>query len=164
MTMTLSIRCLAIQHGELSGLPPGVNLEEMEGEEIMVCDYDAILRGKFNFKIYDRVAKFFEVVAVNFPNRVEDLMDSLISGAYSVVLSPEESPEPIRKMLEVSENLILPSRNPNVGFFLSNGGKYLIAESEVPYNFQKCYNVGQELKRDRYIDVIGFPENLLVYI
>ncbi len=164
MTMTLSIRCLEIQNGELSGLPPGINLEEMEGEEIMVCDLDAIFRGKLNLRLYDRVAKFFEVVVVNFPNRVEDLMDSLISGAYSVVLSPEVSPNTIRKMLEVSENIILPSKNQNVGFFLSNGGKYLIAEREVPYNFQKCYNVGHELRGDRYIDVLGFPENLLEYI
>lgn len=164
MTLQLSIRCLTIQGGEISGIPPGTNLEEMEGEEIMVCDYDAIFRGKFNFKLYDRVAKFFELVVVNFPSRVEDLMDSLISGAYSVVLNPDETPETIRKMLEVSENIILPSRSLNLGFFLNNGGKFIIADRELPYNFRKCYNVGPALKGDNYVNVTGFPENLLAYI
>ena len=164
MTMQLSIRCLTIQGGDLLGIPPGMGLEEMEGEEIMVCDYDAIERGKFNFKLYDRVAKFFELIVVNFPSRVEDLMDSLISGAYSVVINPEEPPETMRKMLEVSENLILPYRSENIGFFLNNGGKYIISDREVPLNFRKCYNVGQPLNGDKYVNVAGFPENLLSYI
>lgn len=162
--MSLSIRCLTIQGGELSGIPEGINLEEMEGEEIMVCDFDAILRGKFNFKLYDRVAKFFELVVVNFPSRVEDLMDSLISGAYSVVIDPSESQEAIRKMLEVSENIIMPAISENLSFFLNTGGKYIISERAVPYSFRKCYIVGTEVKGENYVNVVGFPENLLSYI
>lgn len=136
----------------------------MEGEEIMVCDYDAIFQGKFNFKLYDRIAKFFELIVVNFPSRMEDLMDSLISGAYSVVLSPDEQPETIRKMLEVSENLILPSRSLSLSFFLDNGGRYIISDRQLPYNFRKCYIVGPEVSGERYVNVTGFPENLLAYI
>ncbi len=164
MTVSLSIRCLTIQDGEISGIPPGINLAEMEGEEIMVCDFDAIFKGKFNFRLYDQVAKFFELIVVNFPGRVEDLMDSLISGAYSVVLNPEENPETIKKMLEVSENIVLPSRSLNLSFFLNNGGKFVISERAVPYRFRKCYIVGPEVKGDNYINVVGFPENLLHYI
>ncbi len=162
--MQLSIKCLTIQGSELSGIPPGIGLEEMEGEEIMICDYDAIFRGKFNFKLYDRVAKFFELIVVNFPNRIEDLMDSLISGAYSVVLSPDEAPETLKRMLEVSENIILPYRSENLGFFLNNGGKYIISDRQVNVNFRKCYNVGPELSGDAYVNVSDFPENLLPYI
>jgi hypothetical protein len=164
MTLSLSIRCLTIEGGELSGIPPGMNLEEMEGEEIMVCDYDAIFRGKFNFKLYDQVAKFFELIVVNFPGRVEDLMDSLISGAYSVVLNADENQETITRMLEVSENIILPAKSLNLSFFLNNGGKFVISERALPYRFRKCYIVGPEVKGDNYVNVMNFPENLLQYI
>lgn len=130
----------------------------------MVCDYDAIYAGKFNFKAYDRIAKFFELVVVNFASRMEDVMDSLISGAYSVVIDPGEPPETIRRMLEVSENIIMPYNSESLVYFLNNGGKYVISEREVMYSFRKCYNVGMEIKGEKYVNVVGFPENLLPYI
>ena len=160
----MSIRCLRISNGEISGIPQGFSLETLDGEEIMVCDYDAISSGKLSFKLYGQIAKFFELTVVNFPGRIEDLMDSLISGAYRVVLHPEEKPEIIAKMLEVSDNIVLPARSSNLDYFLNKGGKFIISDREDFHRFDLCYNVGFPLSSEKYVNVSDFPENLLHYI
>lgn len=160
----MRIRCLTIKNSEIFGLPDGVPLEELEGEEIMVCDYDAIYKGKFNFKLYGQISRFFEPVVVNFPGRVEDLMDSLISGAARVVLHPDGDGRVFERMLEVSEGIVLPAKSPHREDFINKGGRYLISDREVFSRFDQCYNVGPELSSEKYINVTNFPENLLVYI
>lgn len=160
----LQIRCLYIEGGKISGLPDDTPIERLEGDEIMVCDLDAIYRGKFNFKIYGQIGKFLEPVVVNFPNRVEDLMDSLISGATKVVLHSTENTVSLDKMLQLSDDIVLPARNPNSSLFIERGGKYLISDHEVFSRFDTCYNVGLPLTSEKYINVHNFPENLLQYI
>lgn len=130
----------------------------------MAVDFDGILKGKFNFKAYGHISKFFELVVVNFPSRMEDLMDSLISGASKVVIHAEESPPMLERMLELSDGVVLPAKNPSMQFFVANGGKYLISDHEVFSRFDQCYNVGKSLLSEKYINVSGFPESLLPYI
>lgn len=160
----MQIQCIYIEHGQIYGLPDDLPLEKLGGDEIMVCDLDAIHRGKFNFKTYTQIAKFLEPVVVNFAGRVEDLMDSLISGASRVVLHSRESTVSLDKMLELSDDIVLPARNPYSGVFIERGGKYLISDHEVFSRFDKCYNVGFPLTSEKYINVSNFPENLLQYI
>lgn len=160
----MQIGCLILQDGEIHGLPDGVPLEQLEGDEIMVCDYDAIRRGKYNFKLYGRISKFLEPVVVNFPNRVEDLMDSLISGAGRVVLASDINESTLGRMLTISDGVVLPADSPEKPYFIENGGRYLISEHEVLSRFDRCYNVGLELTSQKYINVRGFPETLLSYI
>ncbi len=160
----MQIKCIIIENGDIHGLPTGIPLEELEGEEIMVCDLDAIRRSKFNFKLYGRISKFFEPVVVNFPVRVEDLMDSLISGASRVVLASDIEEGVLGRMLSISDGVVLPADSPEKPFFMDNGGRYLISDHEVYTRFDLCYNVGPDLVSDKYINVKGFPETLLAYI
>ncbi len=160
----MQIRCLILENGDIHGLPVGIPLEELEGEEIMVCDYDAIKHGKFNFKLYGRISKFFETVVVNFPVRVEDLMDSLISGASRVVLASDIEEHILGRMLAISDGVVLPADSPSNPYFVKNGGKFLISDREVFTRFDLCYNVGPELGSAKYVNVRGFPETLLPYI
>lgn len=139
-------------------------MEELEGDEVMVCDLDAIRKGKFNFKLYGEISKFIEPVVVNFPTRVEDLMDSLISGASRVVLASDIEQYMLGKMLTISDGIVLPATSPEEGFFMESGGKFLISDSEVFTRFDLCYNVGPEMSSQKYINVNGFPETLLPYI
>lgn len=160
----MPIRCLLIEDGELKGLPPDTPLETLPGEEIMACDYDAIRRGRFNFKLYGQISKFFELIVVSFPARVEDLMDSLIAGAFRVVVDPQADPNVIARMLEVSDGVVMPASSLNRDFFMERGGHYLISDREVFIGFDLCYNVGHELSSKKYVNVAGFPEDLLRYI
>lgn len=160
----MPVRCLTIENGKIHGVPPESTLGTLEGDVMMAVDYDAIHRGKFNFKLYGEIAKFFELVIVNFPGRMEDFMDSLISGAVQVVVHPEEKEYMIDRMLEVSDAVILPSRSSMVGDFLNAGGRYLISSGEVFRSFDRCYNVGTAIPSEKYINVTGFPEDLLPYI
>lgn len=160
----LQIRCLTVENGSIAGLPPGTPIQELEGEEVMVCDLDAIFRGRFNFKVYGHIAKFLEPVVVNFAGRVEDLMDSLISGASKVVLHSGESELSIEKMLELSDDVVLPSNSQYSRQFTERGGKYLISSGEVFFRFDMCYNVGTPLSSEKYINVSDFPEKILRYI
>lgn len=130
----------------------------------MACDLDAIGRGKFNFKLYGEISKFLEPVVANFPASVEDMMDSLIAGAARVVLASDIEQYLLTRMLSISDGIVLPARSPLNSFFFQNGGKFLISEREVFTRFDLCYNVGMELTSKKYINVRGFPENLLSYI
>lgn len=160
----MQIKCLSLRNGEIHGLSPGVPLAELEGEEVMVCDFDAINRGKMNFRLYGEISKFLEPVVLNLPSKLEDIMDSLIAGAARVIIPADIEPYSLKRMLTISDGIILPSRSPSREYFYQEGGKYLISEREVFTRFDLCYNVGPQLKSEKYINVENFPESLLKYI
>ncbi len=155
---------MSLRNGEIHGLPPGVPLAELEGDEVMVCDFDAIDRGKFNFRLYGEISKFLEPVVLNLPTRLEDMMDSLIAGAARVVLPSDMELYTLKRMLAISDGIVLPSRSTSREYFYQEGGKYLISDREVFTRFDLCYNVGPQLSSKKYINVKDFPESLLKYI
>lgn len=155
---------MSLRNGEIHGLPPGVPLAELEGDEVMVCDFDAIARGKFNFRLYGDISKFLEPVVMNLPSRMEDMMDSLIAGAARVVLPRDIEPNSLKRMLTISDGIVLPSTSPSRDFFYQEGGRYLVSEGEVFSRFDLCYNVGPQLSSKKYINVKDFPESLLKYV
>ena len=160
----MQIICLSLRNGEIHGLPPDVPLAELEGDEVLVCDFDAINRGRFNFKLYGEISKFLEPVVFNLPSRLEDMHDSLIAGAARVVIPEDIQPYSLKRMLTISDGIVLPSRSPSRDYFYQEGGKYLISESEVFTRFDLCYNVGPQLSSKKYVNVKDFPESLLKYI
>ncbi len=155
---------MSLHNGEIQGLPTGVPLAELEGDEVMVCDFDAIGRGKYNFRLYGEISKFLEPVVMNLPSRVEDMMDSLIAGAARIVLASDIEPGTLKRMLAISDGVVLPSSSPMKEFFYQEGGRYLISDREVFSRFDLCYNVGPQLSSEKYVNVRNFPENLLRYI
>ncbi len=161
----LSINCLSIKNSKLYGLPEGMELKDMSGEEIFVCDYDAIQKGKFNFRLYVEISKFFELILMNQPGRVEDFMDSIISGASRVVIRPDEKPQLITRMLEFSPEVVMPANGSSkVKDFLSLGGEYLISDHEVNGNFVLCYLVSRIAAGEKYVQLVDFPEDMLPYL
>lgn len=160
----MHINCLSLENGTIHGLPPDVPLAQIEGDEVMVCDFDAIKKGKFNFRLYGEISKFVEAVVVNLPSRVEDVMDTLISGASKVVLASDIEIDSMRRMLGISDGIVLPSRSPAKELYYTEGGRYLISDHEEFTRFDLCYNVGPELSSKKYINVRNFPENLMAFI
>ena len=161
----LSINCLFIKNSKLYGLPEGMELKDMGGDEIFVCDYDAIQKGRFNFRMYVEISKFFELILMNQPGRVEDFMDSIISGASRVVIRPDETPQMITRMLEFSPEIVMPANGTRkVKEFLSLGGEYLISDREVSGNFAMCYLVARIAAGEKYVQLINFPDDMLPYL
>ena len=161
----LNIRCLKIRNHALEGIPPGQSLENLDGDQIMICDYDGIFRGSYNFKIYNRVAKFFEVVAFNLVRREYDYVDSLVSGASRVVVDSAMAAPILGKIMEISSDVVFPYADAGMAeTFRSMGGHDFIASRQISGPFEICYNVGPALHSDRYIDVLDFPEDLLSFL
>lgn len=161
----LKIRCLTIRNHNIEGIPTDQSLETMEGEQIMVCDYDGIYRGSYNFKIYNRVAKFFETVVFNLVRREYDYVDSLVSGASRVIVDSSISDSVLEKIMEISPDVVMPYvSSERVEFFRSIGGYSFISSRQINGPFQICYNVGTALGSEKYVDVIGFPEDLLHFL
>ncbi len=131
----------------------------------MICDYDGIYRGSYNFKIYSHVAKFFEVVVFNLVRREYDYVDSLISGASRVVVDSSMNDSVLGKIMEISPDVVFPYvDHMRIETFRSMGGHSFIASRQISGPFEICYNVGPVLNSEKYIDVIDFPEDLLALI
>ncbi|MCL5783397.1 MAG: hypothetical protein M1476_05760 [Candidatus Thermoplasmatota archaeon] len=142
-----------------------MELKDMGGDEIFVCDYDAIQKGRFNFRMYVEISKFFELILMNQPGRVEDFMDSIISGASRVVIRPNETAQMLTRMLEFSPEIVMPANGTlKVKEFLSLGGEYLISDHEVSGNFALCYLVARIAAGEKYVQLINFPEDMLPYL
>ncbi len=161
----MKIRCLTVKNHVLYGIPPDQSLESMEGEQVMLCDYDGIYRGSYNFKIYTRVGRFFETIVFNLVQREYDYVDSLVSGATRVVVDSEIKEEVLQRILEISPDTVFPfSDREKVEKFRSMGGKSFISSGQITGPFEICYNTGVALNSEKYVDVVNFPEDLLRFL
>ena len=163
--MVLKIRCLTVKGRQLGGLSQEETLEMLEGEEVLLCDYDGILRGKYNFKLYTQVARFFEVVVFNLVRREIDFIDTMVAGASRVVVDPQMGTALLRRILDISPGTVFPyGSSDQVSEFSSAGGQTYISGSRVNVPFEICYNVGLPQESEKYVDIVGFPDDLLAYI
>ena len=159
------MNCLEIKHHQIYGIPPNETLATIPWEDAMLIDYDAIISGKPDFKLYDSISKFLEIVVFNLSYRVDDVIDSMISGASKVVIDSQSSEDTIDKLLNISGDIVLPASRIDVAYsFTRNGGKYFISNGPIPYDFELCYNVGVALSNDKYVDVKDFPQDLIHFI
>ncbi|MEM0156947.1 MAG: hypothetical protein QXN26_02640 [Thermoplasmataceae archaeon] len=161
----MKIRCISVRNHVLEGIPQGQQLETLEGDQIFLCDYDGILHGNYNFKIYTRVAKFFDTVVFNMVQREYDLVDSLVSGAARVVVDPDMKDSVLQKVLDISPDTVFPySNQEKVERFRAYGGTAFLATGEINGPFSICYNAGIAMSSEKYVDLDNFPEDLLRFI
>ncbi len=149
----------------LEGIPEGQQLETMEGDQIFLCDYDGILHGNYNFKIYTRVAKFFDTVVFNLVQKEYDLVDSLVSGAARVVVDPDMKDSVLQRVLDISPDTVFPYRSEEKAErFRAYGGTSFLSTREINGPFSICYNAGVAISSEKYVDIDNFPEDLLQFI
>jgi len=159
------VNCLKIRGHEIYGIPPDETLATIPWEEAMLIDYDAIINGKPDLKLYNEISKFLEIVVFNLSYRVDDVIDSMISGASRVVIDPQTTDETIEKLLNISTDIVLPASRRDIAYsFSREGGRFYISNGLIPYEFELCYNVGTALSSEKYVDVKDFPQDLLRFI
>ncbi len=162
--MSVHIPSVVIRRKEIVGRKTAYDLMKEGIEELMVCDLDSIIDGKTNFKLYNELAKFFEFTVFNLIYNVGDLVDSLVSGASKVVVSPDLTPERLASFLEISQNIVDPNSS-RFGLFQKSGGKYVMVSGRIPYQaFSGIYNIGPAMDGENMINVDNFPLELNHFI
>lgn len=152
------IQCVTIFRNKIVGYESIQELMQIAGDEIFLIDMDAVKRGKPNFSFYQEISKYFDVDVLSLVSRMDDLVDSLVLGCQSVVISPLLSEKKIVDFLEVSQNLIMPYTSlPSSRFFSSHGGSYFLSNSIINYPFELTYYYGPGDPGDKYVGLRGFP-------
>lgn len=157
------MKCLIIAHSRIIGNFDGIDdLSKLPDEEFFVADMDALLRGKFNFKIYSLISRYVEFNLMAYPSMETDFVDMIIAGASRVVVNHTLSSEKIRDFMEVSDQLIMHYRSQlEARDFIKNGGKYLLGCSpvDVAKGIQIFY-YGMSIPGENYVPLTDFPEEL----
>ncbi|MGP6219795.1 hypothetical protein [Caldiplasma sukawensis] len=155
------MNCLLIKDDHVFGVKGGTALASYPDDEAFVIDYDAITRGKFNFKIYGKIAKFIEMTLLAFPYTERDLVDIFVSGASRVVINHTLDEGTVRRFLDSSDEIVM---NCNSRFIASQfrnlgGEMYLSCRVyDVPGIY--FYYGTQPEKFSNVIPLENFPEDL----
>jgi hypothetical protein len=165
------MECITIENGEISGNRTQDSLLDSGIEELFVVDLDSIRSGKLNLKLYDRLSKYFDIVVMNYPYRIADLIDTFVSGASRVVLNSNVSDSMIRESLSFSDQVVMKyARNVPCKTFSLFGGNMFLSNIEVDLVYTTIYAYGirvqsrtSMVKRDSQIIILlnNFPEDSL---
>ena len=157
------IQCITLSRGRIEKFNTIQELLALELEEIFIIDMDALRKGRPSIKFYSDISKYFQVYALSLCNRLDDLVDSLISGCEGVVISPLISEKLLNDFLEVSENIIMPYTSlPSSRAFSLMGGSYYLCNVTVNYKFKTNFYYGLgDPGVNHYAGIYKVSENLL---
>ncbi len=131
-------------------------------EELFIVDFDAIFRNRFNFKIYQDVSMYFEITVMSLPLRIEDIMDSFISGASRIVIPGRLEATALEDYMKTSESLVMLFQNPVVAnAFYALGGRAFLTDRELGFPQATIYSFSRILRKPGYIELIDFPRDEL---
>lgn len=155
---------MVIRDKKILGNKTAYDLMKEGVEEILVCDMDSIITGRTNMKVYNDLAKFFEFIAFNLVYNIGELVDSIVSGASKVVVSPDVSEATLLSMLEFSQNIVMPN-SEKFQFFNRSGGKYAMTYgTESGIKFSLIYNIGPWISKENYTNIDNFPMELRHFV
>lgn len=159
----MRMQCITIKNGQIASNLSLQKLLVSGVEDLFVIDHDAIFKNKFNFHSYQELSKYFEIVVMALPLRVEDLMDAFIAGAGKVVVSGRSKFDLIESFLKISENVVLCYQDPAVASaYFSAGGREFLSDREINYPDSLVYTFSRLLSDKNYIQLVDFPrEDLL---
>ena len=162
--MSAGIPTVVIRDRKIIGNKTAYDLMKEGFEEILVCDMDSIITGRTNMKVYNDLAKFFEFIAFNLVYNIGELVDSIVSGASKVVISPDLSGDTLLSMLEFSQNIVIPN-SEMFQYFQQNGGKYAMTYGTEPrVEFSMVYNIGPWISKENYTNIDNFPPELRHFV
>ncbi len=156
--MQRSIQCATLSKDRIENFETIQDLMEIAGDEVFLIDMPAIKKGKPSFGFYQELSKFMDVYVLSLVSRVDDLVDTLILGCESVVISPRIDARKLGEFLEISENLIMPYTSlPSAREFSRLGGKYYLSNTIVSYPFSLAYYYGPGNPGEKYVRLKDFP-------
>lgn len=154
-----TVKCIVLEHRKITGYKNAKDLVDLDIDELFVIDLDGLTRGAYNLKLYNDIAKFFEITVMSFPQRTADLVDTIISGASRVVVSSNLSERSIKDFLGITEDLVM-----NYGtiqtcrIFSQNDGVYYLANRMVDLPYRKVFYYGTAVDKEGYVQLKDFPE------
>lgn len=159
------MQCVTIRNFQIAS---NLSLQKllMSGiEELFVIDLDAIFKNKFNFHTYQDLSKYFEIVVMSLPLRVEDLMDSFIAGADKVVVSGRSDLNLLDSFMKMSDNLVLCYQDPAVAnAFYQGGGREFLTDRQLNFSGSMIYSFSRLQGGDSYIQLVDFPREDLMQV
>jgi hypothetical protein len=157
-----SIECVEIRNSTIVSRNNMQSMLSAGIEELFVVDLDAIFRNKFNFRVYQDISKFFEITVMSLPLRIEDIMDSFVSGASEIVIPGRIDPKLLQDYVRTSDNLVMYYQNPLVAkAFYALGGRSFFTDRELDFSGIKVYSYSKILDKKGYIRLMDFPREEL---
>jgi hypothetical protein len=161
MDSGMEIPCITVDKGSIIS---GGTLQELltSGiEDVFVVDVDALSRNKMNFRVYESLSKYFDLVVLNFPSRLSDFIDSFIYGANLVVIPDYIPVKMLHEFMEYSPNIVMNfGRREGVAEFIKLGGRGFLSRTPVNVENITVYYIGPgELPSS--IKVRDFPLDLV---
>ena len=153
-----SIECVEIKNSTVVSRNNMQSMLSAGIEDLFVIDFDAIFRNKFNFKIYQDISKYFEITVMSLPLRIEDIMDSFVSGASEIVIPGRIDPNALEDYMRTSDNLVMYYQNPVVAkAFYVLGGRSFFSDRELDFPDIRVYSYSRILVKKGYIRLMDFP-------
>jgi len=158
----MEIPCILISDGEVRNYSSIQELLISGTEEILAVDLDAFTKNRLNLKVYEHLAKYFDVVVLNFPTRISDMIDTIISGASAVVIPDYLPIKKLPEFMEYSSDLIMNYKmSETVIQFSKLGGTRYLSKKEVPLPVSAVYYIGTFAPAGPYIKLKDFPEEAM---
>jgi len=98
------------------------------------------------------LSKYFELIVMNYPYRVSDLIDTFVSGASRVVISNDITDRLIREYLSVSDQLVMKyANNTACRVFSLLGGNMFLSNIEINMIYSTLYAYGVRIQSNTAI-------------
>ncbi len=153
-----TIFCVTLSGNKLVNFSTIQDLIKVAPDEIMLIDMNAIRKGRPNFSFYQKISRFFTLHVLSLIDRIDDLVDTLIVGSSSVVISPRVNEKKLRDMLEITANIIMPYTSlPSSRFYSDHGGEYFLTNVLIPFKFKLAYYYGPGDPGEKYVKLVEFP-------
>jgi hypothetical protein len=153
-----SIECVEIRNSTVISRNNMQSMLSAGVEDLFVIDFDAIFKNRFNFKVYQDISKYFEITVMSLPLRIEDIMDSFVSGASEIVIPGRIDPNDLEDYVRTSDNLVMFYQNPVVAkAFYVLGGRSFLTDRELDFPNIKVYSYSKILTSKGYIRLMDFP-------
>jgi len=155
------VYCVTIKDKKVANYENIYQILQLKVDSIFVIDYDALTHRYLNLKLYDELAKFFEITVMNYPETENDLMDTIINGASVVIINNNLTYKRIDSYLEFTQNIAMKYKYVDTCIhFSEKGGNMYLADREImlPYTFAYNYG-GFQLKNS--VRLQNFPSDLM---
>ncbi|WP_162509732.1 hypothetical protein [Thermogymnomonas acidicola] len=159
------VKCVTVSRNRLMGIGKPEDLLYMDIDEVFLVDMDALTRYKLSFHFYREISRFCEVTVLNMPARVQDLIDTLVSGASRVVVGRDVDSRLLSGFMQVSDSVVLSLVSRNlVDEFIRLGGGDFFSLGQTDIAFRTLYNAGPPVIREGVKNIEDFPEGAVPYL
>ncbi len=153
--------CVTIKDKKVANYENIYQILQLKVDSIFVIDYDAMKNRYLNLKIYEELAKFFELTIMNYPETENDLMDTIINGASVVVINNNLTYNRIAKYLDFTQNIAMKYKYIDTCIYFSEkGGNMYLTGREIMLPYAMAYNSsGFAIKNS--VQLQNFPPGLM---